>query len=175
MLTQSQILHVLTASLAHAQLLLRCGLQAGFRESGAINLTATAGTETAPTPMVAIRCMGLTFESLVGVKDGCDRIQCTVTPAYLRTLVDIGNERFAENTRRIQRFRSAVLEAVAAPPASGPKIKGDGSVWEDAEARRERKKAEGLKRKAALQNQQSQGQSLDRPNAHLVPHYNLQA
>ncbi|KAK8070876.1 hypothetical protein PG997_011079 [Apiospora hydei] len=158
---EPMILHVLTASPTHAQLLLRCGLQAGFRESGAINLTATAGTEATPTPMVAIRCMGLTFESLVGVKGGDDRIQCTVTPAYLRTLVDIGNERFAENTRRIQRFRSAVLEAVAAPAASGPKIKGDGSVWEDAEARRERKKAEGLKRKAALQNQQNQGQSLE--------------
>ncbi|KAK7946534.1 uncharacterized protein PG986_010855 [Apiospora aurea] len=160
---EPMILHVLTASPAHAQLLLRCGLQAGFRESGAINLTttATAGTEATPTPMVAIRCMGLTFESLVGVKGGDGRIQCTVTPAYLRTLVDIGNERFAENTQRIQRFRSAVLEAVAAPPASGPRIKGDGSVWEDAEARRERKKAEGLKRKAALQNQQNQGQSLE--------------
>ncbi|KAK8073849.1 methyltransferase TYW3-domain-containing protein [Apiospora phragmitis] len=137
---EPMILHVLAASPAHAQLLLRCGLQAGFRESGAINLTTTAsaGSETTPTPMVAIRCMGLTFESLVGMKEG-DRVQCTVTPAYLRTLVDIGNERFAENTRRIQRFRSAVLEAVAAPPASGPRLKGDGSVWEDAEARRERK------------------------------------
>ncbi|KAK8102863.1 hypothetical protein PG984_016009 [Apiospora sp. TS-2023a] len=158
---EPMILHVLTASPAHAQLLLRCGLQAGFRESGAINLTAPAlaGTEATPTPMVAIRCMGLTFESLVGVKEG-DRVQCTVTPAYLRTLVDIGNERFAENTRRIQRFRSAVLEAVAAPAASGPKIKGDGSVWEDAQARRERKKAEGLKRKEELQNQQIHDQFL---------------
>lgn len=141
---------------------MRCGLQAGFRESGAINLTTPAadGTEATPTPMVAIRCMGLTFESLVGVKDG-DRVQCTVTPAYLRTLVDIGNERFAENTRRIQRFRSAVLEAVTTTASSGPKIKGDGSVWEDAQARRERKKAEGLKRKEALQNQQIQDQFLE--------------
>ncbi|KAK8067904.1 hypothetical protein PG996_007016 [Apiospora saccharicola] len=159
---EPMILHVLTASPAHAQLLLRCGLQAGFRESGAINLTApaAAGTEATPTPMVAIRCMGLTFESLVGVKKN-DRVQCTVTPAYLRTLVDIGNERFAENTRRIQRFRSAVLEAVAAPAASGPKIKVDGSVWEDAQARRERKKAEGLKKKEELQNQQIHDQFLE--------------
>ncbi|KAK7972796.1 hypothetical protein PG988_006930 [Apiospora saccharicola] len=161
-LAAAGILHVLTASPAHAQLLLRCGLQAGFRESGAINLTApaAAGTEATPTPMVAIRCMGLTFESLVGVKKN-DRVQCTVTPAYLRTLVDIGNERFAENTRRIQRFRSAVLEAVAAPAASGPKIKVDGSVWEDAQARRERKKAEGLKKKEELQNQQIHDQFLE--------------
>ncbi|KAK6839600.1 hypothetical protein PG987_005466 [Apiospora arundinis] len=161
---EPMILHVLTASPAHAQLLLRCGLQAGFRESGAINLTATTGgggVETTPTPMVAIRCMGLTFESLVGVKKegsgGGEKVECTVPPAYLRTLVDVGNERFAENTRRIQRFRSAVLEATA-PASTGPKMKGDGSIWEDAEARRERKKAEGLRRKAALQNQQqSQG------------------
>ncbi|CAJ2503928.1 Uu.00g113220.m01.CDS01 [Anthostomella pinea] len=136
---EPMILHVLTASPEHAQPLLRCGLQAGFRESGALNLT---GTATEPvTPIVAIRSMGLAFESLVGVQvDGIS--QCTVSPEYLQTLVQIANERFAENSKRIARFRTAVLETTEPPK------KKDGSEWEDSQARRERKKAEGLRRKA---------------------------
>ncbi|KAI1079661.1 methyltransferase TYW3-domain-containing protein [Whalleya microplaca] len=143
---EPMILHVLTASLEHAQLLLRCGLQAGFRESGAINLTAPAGESA--TPIVAIRSMGLALESLVGVQSGQYR-QCTVSSSYLLTLVRIANERFSENKKRIERFRTAILEATQ--PATR---KGDGAEWEDAQARRERKRAEGLRRKAELQSQQ---------------------
>ncbi|KAI1501656.1 methyltransferase TYW3-domain-containing protein [Biscogniauxia marginata] len=142
---EPMILHVLTASPEHAQLLLRCGLQAGFRESGAINITGTSGEPV--TPIVAIRSMGLALESLVGVQaDGAPR--CTVSQEYLQTLVQVSNERFEENRKRIERFRTAVLQA------SQPRTKEDGSEWEDAQARRERKKAEGLRRKAELQSRQ---------------------
>jgi tRNA wybutosine-synthesizing protein 3 len=140
LLTVSQILHVLTASLEHAQLILRCGLQAGFRESGAINLTA--GKEEPATPIVAIRSMGLALESLVGRQTGGDT-QCVVTPDYLWDLVSISNDRFAENKKRIDRFRAAIRGALE-PPMK------DGHIWEDVEVRRERKKAEGLRRKAEL-------------------------
>lgn len=137
----------MTASLEHAQLLLRCGLTAGFRESGAINVTAAAaaGEDAVTTPIVAIRTMGLALESLVGVQRGSGDIECTVSPAYLRTLLDISNERFAENAKRIRRFETAVAEAMQPPR------KSDGSEWEDAAARRERKRAEGLRRKAELE------------------------
>ncbi|KAI0118186.1 methyltransferase TYW3-domain-containing protein [Nemania sp. FL0031] len=145
---EPMILHVLTASLEHAQLLLRSGLQAGFRESGAVNVMSTT-TESA-TPIVAIRSMGLSFESLVGVQeDGV--VKCTVSDDYLRSLVRIANERFEENRKRIERFRTAVLEA------SYPSKKKDGTEWEDAQARRERKRAEGLRRKAELQGQSWKG------------------
>ncbi|KAI1153792.1 methyltransferase TYW3-domain-containing protein [Nemania diffusa] len=139
---EPMILHVLTASLDHAQLLLRSGLQAGFRESGAVNVTST--TTEAVTPIVAIRSMGLSFESLVGIQeDGVTK--CTVSDDYLHSLVRIANERFEENRKRIERFRAAVLDA------SHPSKKKDGIEWEDAQARRERKRAEGLRRKAELQ------------------------
>ncbi|KAI1812252.1 methyltransferase TYW3-domain-containing protein [Poronia punctata] len=134
---EPMILHVLTASLEHAQLLLRCGLQAGFRESGAINLTPTSSAET--TPIVAIRSMGLSLESLIGVREG-GNTKCTVSDEYLLDLVRIANGRFVENARRITRFREAL--------AAGSKLKNDD--WEDAQARRERKRAEGLRRKAEL-------------------------
>ncbi|KAI0886214.1 methyltransferase TYW3-domain-containing protein [Annulohypoxylon maeteangense] len=143
---EPMILHVLTASPEHAQLLLRCGLQAGFRESGAVSLTAAVGEQHA-TPMVAIRSMGLSFESLIGYQAGDGgQIQCTVTSAYLRTLIDIGNERFIENTKRIERFRTALAEATK------PSNK-NGDVWEDAETRRRRKREEGLRRRDMLEKQ----------------------
>ena len=137
-----QILHVLTASLTHAQLLLRSALQAGFRESGAINITSTESQPT--TPIVAVRSMGLSFESLIGYESNGQRYPL-VTESYLRTLMDIGNERFSENTKRIERFRVAFKESLT--PKMG-KMNPEGREWEDPVARRERMRAEGLQRKA---------------------------
>ncbi|KAI1658727.1 methyltransferase TYW3-domain-containing protein [Daldinia decipiens] len=143
---EPMILHVLTASPEHAQLLLRCALQAGFRESGAVSLTPAAGEQRA-TPIVAIRSMGLTFESLIGYQsEGNDKLHRTVSPAYLRTLIRIANERFVENTKRIDRFRAALAEATKPVSESG---------WEDAQVRRERKKAEGLRRREELRRQKN--------------------
>ncbi|KAI2620568.1 methyltransferase TYW3-domain-containing protein [Hypoxylon sp. NC1633] len=166
---EPMILHVLTASPEHAQLLLRCGLQAGFRESGAVSLTAPAGEQHA-TPMVAIRSMGLAFESLIGYRSGDGKMQCTVSPSYLRTLVRIANERFSENKKRIDRFSEAFVEATR--PSGKDNIE-DG--WQDAQARRERKKAEGLKRKAQLQSQSpSQSQKQDDDMAlYITPNEDL--
>ncbi|KAL2874647.1 hypothetical protein SGCOL_010208 [Colletotrichum sp. CLE4] len=160
---EPMILHVLTASLSHAQLLLKCALTAGFRESGALNLlpsasqddtaTSTSASSSPPvTPMVGVRTMGLALESLIGyvdedvndVAEGSVRRHCTVTPDYLRDLLHIANERFVENAARIARFRTALQEAVAGPP---PKVGEGGAAWEETDARRERKRAEGLRQK----------------------------
>ena len=140
----SQILHVYAASLEHAQVLLRCGVQAGFRESGALNLTGSDGDQA--IPLVAIRSAGLGLASLVGFEIGGKVYSC-VSPEYLQTLVQVADERFAENGKRMQRFRMA-LRATSQGGSGGCK---DGRVeWEDAATRRERKKAEGLKRSAEL-------------------------
>ncbi|KAF3807206.1 tRNA wybutosine-synthesizing protein 3 [Colletotrichum gloeosporioides] len=146
---EPMILHVLTASPSHAQLLLKCALAAGFRESGALNLLPAASSaddqQPSVTPIVGVRTMGLGLESLVGyVDDSNDTRHCTVSADYLRTLVDIANERFVENAARIARFRAALQDAVAGPPA---RLGEGGAEWEDAAVRRERKRAEGLRRK----------------------------
>ncbi|KAF4843482.1 tRNA wybutosine-synthesizing protein 3 [Colletotrichum siamense] len=146
---EPMILHVLTASPSHAQLLLKCALAAGFRESGALNLLPSAPStddqQPSVTPIVGVRTMGLGLESLVGyVDDSNDTRHCTVSADYLRTLVDIANERFVENAARIARFRAALQDAAAGPPA---RLGEGGAEWEDAAVRRERKKAEGLRRK----------------------------
>ncbi|KUI61299.1 hypothetical protein VP1G_08439 [Cytospora mali] len=115
---EPMILHVLTASPHHAQLILRCGLQAGFRESGAINLLPTSASSDAVTPIVAIRSMGLGLESLIGRET--NRIKhCTVSGEYLKALIKIANERFVENARRIERFRVLLREATAAGGGGG--------------------------------------------------------
>lgn len=158
-----QILHVLTASPHHAQLVLRCGLQAGFRESGAINLVPSslslstssfssssssreAGAAAAATPMVAIRSMGLGLESLIG-RETNNIKHCTVSSEYLKALIKISNERFVENSRRIERFRALLKAATETGLSRGrARVKEDGMEWEDAEVRRERKRVEGLRR-----------------------------
>ncbi|TLD32990.1 hypothetical protein PspLS_01377 [Pyricularia sp. CBS 133598] len=136
---EPMILHILTASPEHAQSVLRCGLEAGFRESGAINLLGPQQQQQA-TPMVAIRSMGLGLESIVGTL-AAGRLQSLVTTQYLAMLVRISNERFRQNAERIERFRLALKEEfVEKKQTSKP-------GWEDAAARRERKKAEGLRRR----------------------------
>ena len=121
-------------------------MEAGFRETGAVSLLARQADEEA-TPMVAVRSMGLSFESLIGAEtDGVRRL--IVSPQYLKTLVQIANERFVENEKRIARF-SAALDAVFAPP------KGKEN-WEDAQARRERKRQEGLRRREELKKNKSE-------------------
>ncbi|ROT40906.1 hypothetical protein SODALDRAFT_107491 [Sodiomyces alkalinus F11] len=146
---EPMILHVLAASPFHAQLLLRCSLPSGFRESGALNIDGGRGGPT--TPMVAVRTMGLGFSSLVGYESANGTRRAAVSASYLRTLLEIGNTRFAENAKRIDRFRTALRDAVAGPALRGTvKVGEDGIKWEDAAARRERKRAEGLRRRAEL-------------------------
>ena len=143
-----QILHILTSSPRHAQKVLKCGLQAGFRESGAHGLVPLPSEAEAPTPMVGIRTMGLGFESLIGYQSG-DHVSLIVDREYLDVLVDVANERFVENAGRIERFRKALLVEFAEGGDERKKGKGkgkDGGDWEDAATRRERKRIEGLRR-----------------------------
>lgn len=165
-LTRQKILHILTASPAHAQLLVRCALEAGFRESGAINITSH--TDDPATPIVAVRSMGLGFESLIGTVSHNERV-CFVTPEYLQMLMDIATERFAENAKRIDRFLKAFRHVFNDEPAP-PKKNQDGLEWEDATARRERKRAEGLRRKAELE--EKKGNTV--PSDQYEPDANLQ-
>lgn len=87
--------------------------------------------------------MGLGLESLIGTETNGIK-HCTVPGEYLKALINIANERFVENTRRIERFRRLLKQAVEGEAAGG--TTGKGPEWEDAEVRKERKRAEGLRR-----------------------------
>jgi len=58
-------------------------------------------------------------------------------------LLEVANERFAANSRRIQRFWDLLKVTEKGREDKG---KAKGGDWEDAVIRRERKRAEGLKK-----------------------------
>ncbi|TAQ89833.1 hypothetical protein B7494_g1841 [Chlorociboria aeruginascens] len=157
---EPMILHILTASLEQAQIVLSAALQAGFRESGALNLISSSAES--PTPMVAVRSMGLALESIVGChrdptpdqEQEDEKTEICITPeVQLDSLLQISNLRFRENTIRIDRFRKLLKDLTAGGLNRDTKRKGqDGVEWEDAQSRKERKKAEGLKRSLELRN-----------------------
>lgn len=71
----------------------------------------------------------------------------------MRILVNIANDRFKINAERISRFRQALMHAFQAPNSLAGKS-GD-PEWEDADARKRRKREEGLARQKELQVQRS--------------------
>jgi len=138
--------------------------------------------------MVAIRTAGLSFESLVGVQTGHAR-RCIVSEDYLDTLVHVANARFAENQKRIERFREAFRQILTnastideeskwttnnGADATQRSLECGEPGWEDKDVRRERKRAEGLRRqeevKRAKEKQleleiERQGLQLDQGNS----------
>ncbi|KIW09351.1 uncharacterized protein PV09_00251 [Verruconis gallopava] len=137
---EAMILHMLTASLEDASKVLTAASSAGFRESGAMGFSANK--DGSITPMVAVRSNGLGLDSVIGYIDENGDPVCIVSEDHLRLLTRIANDRFRVNSERISRFRKEVLDTYSAHPASAK------SQREDAEARRARKRAEGLARQA---------------------------
>ena len=95
--------------------------------------------------MVAIRSSGLALSSLIGFistdGDGEERVQSMVDESHLRLLLELGNARFEANAERIRRFEVNLFK--------GRESRDDG--WEHADERRERKRAEGLREKERVQ------------------------
>lgn len=101
--------------------------------------------------MVAVRSTGYSYDSIIGYHDDNEGNIALVDEQYLRTMVDVANERFRINTERIARFRTALLEQYRPQPNSASNRAVSG--WEDAEARKQRKREEGLARQQALKAQ----------------------
>lgn len=152
----------MAATLFHAQPILAAATASGFRESGLQSLRCVEGDE-GPSPIVAVRSSGLSLESVIGYcaddeDDGAADgpvIHSLVTEEYLEMLVAISNERFDVNAERRERFRVSLIEACTMKQSGEAK----GMDWEDAAARRERKRAEGLARKRLLEDQKMAGPS----------------
>ncbi|KAI9737923.1 MAG: hypothetical protein M1834_009293 [Cirrosporium novae-zelandiae] len=148
------ILHIMAASLKHAQPVLSAAVNSGFRESGVQSLRNLDDPKACP--MVAIRTNGLTLESIIGyavTEDEQENLYSFVTEEYIQMLINIGNERFKANSQRIERFRTNLLAAIT------PK-KPD---REDPETRRARKREEGLRRKEEMRIKHNDSKSEDQP------------
>ncbi|KAJ6122162.1 hypothetical protein N7512_004627 [Penicillium capsulatum] len=155
-----QILHIMAATLIHAQPVLGAASASGFRESGLQSLRCL--DSDGPSPIVAVRSSGLSLESVIGYCEqdegsGEPVIRSLVTEEYLEMLVALSNERFMINTDRKERFRRSLMEAGSSQPQghSKGKTKGKPADWEDPTARKERMRAEGLARKKLLENQKA--------------------
>ncbi|KAJ6151296.1 hypothetical protein N7470_007890 [Penicillium chermesinum] len=144
------ILHIMAATLSHAQPVLSAASSSGFRESGLQSLRCLEG-EGGPSPIVAVRSSGLSLESVIGYYDESSDepvIRSLVTEEYLAMLIAMSNERFIINTERRERFRSGLIDLCSLEQSQRGKSKGKPD-WEDPVERKERKRAEGLARKKA--------------------------
>lgn len=139
-------MHILNASIDDAQHVLNAALTAGFRESGAVSLGSTKGESN---PIVAVRSAGYSFDAIIGYQDEKGDNIAMVDANYLRTLVNVANERFKINLDRIARFRDGLLKTQQHGTSRAPD-------WEDADARKQRKREEGLARQQALKSKESQ-------------------
>jgi len=150
------ILHVFCASLHHARPLLAAAIESGFRESGVQSLKGLDDEKHGA--MVAVRTAGLGFETVVGVgsvglpRDGSrteDAMHCIVSEQYLALCAAVVNERFKSNVDRRERFRDELRRAMA-PEGRGLESRQGSHAprhgWEEKQERRERKRAEGLRR-----------------------------
>lgn len=87
--------------------------------------------------------MGLAFESVIGMEsDG--RMLFMIPDEQFRYLLEVANQRFVENSKRIERFRSLLIET-GGEGKPLPKRGAQNDEWEDAAARRERKRADGIR------------------------------
>ncbi|RJE19970.1 tRNA wybutosine-synthesizing protein, partial [Aspergillus sclerotialis] len=113
---EPMILHIMTATLHHAQPVLSAASSSGFRESGLQSLNCLQNTPDSSSPIVAVRASGLALESIIGYcEEDTDHnsspdtepiIRSLVSEEYLQMLIAISNERFAVNSERKERFRA---------------------------------------------------------------------
>ena len=126
----------------NAQHVYAAAYNSGFRESGIWSVT---GGE--PTPYVAVRTQGLALESVIAYVDLDGAIKPMVTEEYVRSMLELANQRFVSNSQRKERFRQAFLSPSATKVSS--------TDWEPTDVRNARKRAEGLRRKEEVQRQRN--------------------
>lgn len=135
----------MTASLHHAEPVLSAAISAGFRESGIQSLKNIREPDSCP--MVAVRSSGLALESLIGMVVGHEleeEVSAIVDEEYLGIILSLANQRFVSNAERIRRFFGNLFQR---------EIEAR-TILEDTMTRKERKRAEGLRRKELLQEQE---------------------
>jgi tRNA wybutosine-synthesizing protein 3 len=131
----------LTSSIESAQKVHAAAIQSGFGESG-ISSISTDSLRTS-TAEVNIRTTNLAFDSVIGYEGVDGKLIPMVTEAYMRVLVELGNQKFIINKQQRERFRSAIANTFRPPvvQASGP------CAWEPIEQRRARMMEDGVRRR----------------------------
>ncbi|KAF9997255.1 hypothetical protein BGZ79_009049 [Entomortierella chlamydospora] len=138
---EPMILHIEASTPLAAKTFLNHSLFSGYRNSGILpsakrTMLAIRSTLKIDTPIAYIPSTPSETES---------KIHLMVSLTYLRVLIELSNDKFRMNVSQISRFEKRLTEHLLKDDNDlGNKKMGDQGEWEDKEARRERKRKEGL-------------------------------
>ncbi|KAF9098203.1 hypothetical protein BGX23_006807 [Mortierella sp. AD031] len=152
---EPMILHIEAATPQAAKTFLNHSLFSGYRNSGILpsakrTMLAIRSTLKLDAPIAYIPTTS-TSNSSNATTTTEGKIHLMVSLSYLRVLIDLSNEKFRMNVAQMGRFEERLSRYLTGEGSSstgeggGKKKMGDqGGDWEDKDARRERKKREGL-------------------------------
>ncbi|KAF9935231.1 hypothetical protein FBU30_006316 [Linnemannia zychae] len=154
---EPMILHIEAATPGAAKNFLNHSLFSGYRNSGILpsakrTMLAIRSTLKLDAPIAYIPSSSpttTTSSSTSAATAGTEqsKIYLMVTLSYLRVLIDLSNDKFRMNVAQMARFEERLKTHLLTGSSSteGKKKVGDqGREWEDKDARRERKRREGL-------------------------------
>lgn len=147
---EPMILHIEAATPGAAKTFLNHSLFSGYRNSGILPSTkrtmlAIRSTLKLDAPIAYIPSS--TSSSTTGSTTGTgeEKIYLMVSLSYLRVLIDLSNDKFRMNVAQMARFEERLTKHLLTAENVTPKKVGDqGGEWEDKEARKERKRREGM-------------------------------
>ncbi|KAF9359917.1 hypothetical protein BGX34_008075 [Mortierella sp. NVP85] len=155
---EPMILHIEASTPESAKTFLNHSLHSGYRNSGILpspkrTMLAVRSTLKLDVPIAYVSRMVYSSskpESSSGSTPE-PRIYLMVSLAYLCTLIELSNDKFQKNFTQIHRFEEQLSThlGVTTQDPFGTK-KGDRGEWEDKDARRERKRREGLQRQQEI-------------------------
>ncbi|KAI8875319.1 hypothetical protein K501DRAFT_233834 [Backusella circina FSU 941] len=132
------ILHIEASTYETGMHLLAVASQVGYQNSG---------MTPSKRHMLAIRST-LKIDTPIAYVADDGRIHCLVDPSFLSLLVQMANEKFEQNIKRMKIFEDAVQQELSKQEKK--------AQWESKEDRRERKRREGLERAAAAMQEKKQ-------------------
>ncbi|KAG0028739.1 hypothetical protein BGZ81_004467 [Podila clonocystis] len=151
---EPMILHIEASTPTAAKQFLNHSLFSGYRNSGILpsakrTMLAIRSTLKLDAPIAYIPHP--TTSSSSSSTSTSDPIYLMVSLTYLRVLIELSNDKFCANVDQMGRFERRLTEHLVGANSSAPGgvKQGDQGAWEDKDARRERKKREGLERAAA--------------------------
>ncbi|KAF9981520.1 hypothetical protein BGZ65_003840 [Modicella reniformis] len=160
---EPMILHIEASTPEAAKLFLNHSLFSGYRNSGIVpsskrTMLAIRSTLKLDVPIAYVSTTNSesSASSSSSTKSICveppksvaePKIHLMVSLAYLCTLIKLSNDKFQKNVAQIHRFEERLTEYLKdSNECSTKKKTGDQGEWEDKEARRQRKRIEGLRK-----------------------------
>ncbi|KAG0195897.1 hypothetical protein BGX28_000400 [Mortierella sp. GBA30] len=149
---EPMILHIEASTPTAAKTFLNHSLFSGYRNSGILpsakrTMLAIRSTLKLDAPVAYIIPSTSTGSSSAQEEEGTGgKIHLMVSLTYLRLLIELSNDKFKMNVAQMARFEKRLTEHLLKDEAEKKKL-GDQGEWEDKEARRERKRKEGLLKK----------------------------